>query len=166
MTPAEFIAAAQSFPVGSITVVSAPDLTTLTSFLNDTVKPAVETPSKTVLVFNSRATMFFTGRDFREDVNEGRIWEYMSLLIEGSSVILVANEFDPDDRRQNRRPISRNIDVFLDLFRASSVEGLTLGYSRKHGITRELWPFITNIYFYDQGTDEIDLIKTQIPERP
>jgi hypothetical protein len=166
MTTADFINEALGFAIGKIVVVSGRDGEAVFQFLSLQVKPAIEGTGKAAFVYDSRSNMFFQGRDFRKDVNEARIWEFMSLMAEGSAVLLVSNEFDPADPKQNRTPASLEVDVMLDIFKSSQVDGLMMGYSRRYGITRELFPFISKVYFYDIPMANITFIKDQVPERP
>ena len=57
-------------------------------------------------------------------------------------------------------------DVVRDLFSAGSVNEVYDAQSRKYGITRELYPFLSKIYFYDTDGGSVTFIKDNVPERP
>lgn len=94
------------------------------------------------------------------------MYEHASLVM-GDTVMLVANQFDPNDKRQNFLSSGIVVDTMLDLFDAMSVLSVRSSHSSRYGLVRELWPFVSRVYFYDVDDAQVSLIKPdQTPERP
>ena len=54
--------------------------------------------------------------------------------------------------------------VVQDLMSAGAVVDVPVAYSRRNGLVRELFAFISKIYYFDGG--EVKFIKDQVPIRP
>lgn len=168
MTEAEFLQESLSFDVGKITVVSGPDFDTVWTLINQ-AKDFIETnSSKLVLCYDSRGTTVYDHRDnpFRQNVEEGYVFEYISLLAaENDLVVLVANQFDRESRDQNREPKDVIIDTMLDLFHRSNIAAIP-GTASRRSIAREMFEFLSRVYYYDTRAFDITFIKTQEAVRP
>ena len=166
MTKEEFKTAALSFEVGKIIVVSGQDLDIVIAFLQE-VSDNTETETSNVsVVFDARSRITYPERWFETNSSEAKLWEQASINAKDSYTILVANEFDPNDIIQNPNPVSLTVDVVRDIFNAGKTADVPFSQSRRYGITRELYPFISKVYFYNTDTEEITYIKDNTPERP
>jgi hypothetical protein len=165
MTRVEFLNECLTFTPGQIVVVSSPDITLVTSLLEE-ARTAIEasTPNL-VLVYDSRKTILYSKRDQEENVTQAIIWEYISIMAEGNFVVLVANHFDPADTRHNPNPSGLEADVVLDLMNSARIRDLKYAYHSKYGI-REIYAFISKMYYFDHVADEVAFIKNQTPDRP
>jgi hypothetical protein len=165
MTRAEFINESLTFAPGQIVVVSGPDMLEVNTLLDD-ARAAIEmaTPNL-VLVYDSRYAIVYPKRDYQENVTQAIVWEYVSLIAEGNFVVLVANLFDPNDPSHNPQPTTMEADVVRDLMSNTRVRDLQYAYKSKYGI-REIFAFISKMYFYDSVGDEVYFIKNQKPDRP
>ena len=137
MTPAEFIDEAKSFRSGFIYTVSGPDIDEVMDLLY-LAKTAIETTGRDVVVYDFRCRPFGdpipggctvyaeegvppTRRWLGDKHIQSNLWESYSMLIQKLTddghpmVMLIGNEFDPDDRTQNASPISLTVDVVRDL---------------------------------------------------
>lgn len=90
---------------------------------------------------------------------DGIIFELISLWAQNSFVVLIAHEFDQNGPKAKTGNIIN--DVVLDL--ADPGYPLYNYYKHNYFWTRELFPYITKIYFYDTSKDEILFIKNQSP---
>lgn len=190
MTPAEFINTSKSFKSGYIYVVSGQDINFVMDLLYQS-KSAIQTTGKDAVVYDFRCRLFGdptqggcvayaddgvppTRRWLGDKHIQSILWESYSVLIqklsdEGSPlVMLVGNQFDPNDFHQNPSPISLNVDVIMDLMSPRNVPTVVAasGKSPTTGFTRELYQFITEIYFYDTNSDKVSFIKERIRQRP
>ncbi len=165
MTRAEFINECLTFAPGQIVVVSGPDISIVNALLED-ARTAIEasTPNL-VLVYDSRSSIVYSKRDYRENVTQAIVWEYVSLMAEGNFVVLVANLFDPANVSHNPNPTTVEVDVVRELISSTRVRDLPFAYNSKYGI-REIFAFISKMYYYDTTFDTVSFVKNQIPDRP
>lgn len=164
MTPAEFVAEAITFPIGKICVVSGPDYNAVQTLLENAATAIEMSTTHLALVYDSRATIIRPVL-YQQDVVDAQSWEYISLVAD-EMVVLVANQFDRMNEKQNSHPISMEYDVVRDIVSAGSVANIWDSQSKKYGITRDLFPFITKLYYYDTRSGEIFFVKDSIPDRP
>lgn len=190
MTPPEFIEEAKSFKSGCIYVMSGPDIDAVINLLY-LARTAIQTTGRDAVVYDFRCrplgdpvpggcTVYAdegippTRRWLGDKYVQSLLWENYSLLIqkltdEGNPMImLIGNTFDPDDRIQNPSPISVPIDVIRDLMNLRNVSTVVsaFGHAPLTGFTRELYQFITGIYFYDTQASEVNFIKERLRQRP
>lgn len=166
MTRSEFVTESLSFPPGKIIVVSGQNFSMVNSLLVDAMTAIEGATSNLALVYDSRSSLIYDRRDFQSNVLQARVWEYMAIMAEGQFILLVANQFDPADKTQNPTPRGIIPDVVSDLMYNFRVRNLDYAYESKYGMTRELYAFVTHLYFYDTNLDEVTFIKHQTPDRP
>jgi hypothetical protein len=97
-------------------------------------------------------------RGYEHDVEEARLFEFVKVVSE-EFIVLVGNEFDRDDVSQNSKKRSVEIDVVLDIMDPYKVRQIGRSYSRNIGTTRELWPFLDRLYWFDVVTDQVTFVK-------
>lgn len=172
MTPADFVLQSLSFQPGEIVVVSGQDIDTVRALLQD-CRAAIETSTPNiVMVVDSRQTTTYDTRasstaSVYADVEQALVWEYMALLAENSFIVLVANEFNPQDKNHNPSPTVPIVDVVRDLMSNRRVMDLPFAYNSKYGAgTRELFQFVRRIFWYDIPALEVQQAKDQVPDRP
>ena len=177
MTPAEFITQAQTFAPGYVYVVSGADFNAVNDLLLQSQSAIEGSTPNLCLVYDSRATIT-ADIFYQKNIVDALTWEYISVVSEGF-VVLVANQFDPLDPRQNPHPIDIVADCVRDIMFCGQVNKLPPGgasfsgfsgyydsQSRKYGMTRDLFPFIKQLFFYDTRGATVTLIRDSIPERP
>ena len=167
MNRAEFVAQSVSFEPMKMVVVSGPDQAATLSMLDDAAAAIEAATANVALVYDSRARIVYPYRwPEGQHVNEAVLWEYQAVVSQPNIVILVANEFDANDRKQNPSPVNVVVDVVMDLFEARRTRAIPASSSRHYGICRELFPFIGKVYYYNAALDDVQFVKDQIPERP
>lgn len=175
MTPAEFVTQSLGFVPGYIYVVSGPDFNAVNDLLLQAQVAIEGSTPNLCLVYDSRATIT-TQVFYQKNIVDALTWEYIS-VVSDNFVVLVANQFDNLDPRQNPHPIDLTADVVRDIMFAGQVNKYplagTAGFSgyydaqnRKYGIARDLFPFIRQLYFYDTRGSTVTFIRDSIPERP
>lgn len=101
-------------------------------------------------------------------------FEFMSLNNQ-DSVMPVGNAFDRRNLFQNidykgtEETISKDrldIDVVIDLLRNMNVQAIQDTADVRYGDVRQVFAYISKVYYYDDVNDEVLSIKTQIPFRP
>lgn len=155
-------------------VVSGADEATVENLLL-AAESAIE-PGKPAMVLNSRGTIGFPQRYFTSPAAQyvmtpisdeaARLRELDVLLADGAIVLLVANQFDRGDPIQNPHPRNVIIDTCLDVFRREQVQDIPFSNHRAWVPTREIFPYITKLFYYDTSAGTIEFIKDQIPTRP
>jgi hypothetical protein len=162
MTTAEFVALAPSFPARGAVVVSGADIDAVLQLLNDAAAEIESSTSYVALVYDAKATVFYGDtRNPNSDVAQGVLWEYVTAAAKDVAIVLVANEFDPSNPTKNPYKVSTKIDVLIDLydqFRVSS------SHSRLYAAPRELFPFMTKVFYYNTGTGEVTFLKDHNPD--
>lgn len=81
-------------------------------------------------------------------------------------VVLISNQFDLTDPKQNPFPADIDIDVVRDLLNLRNIENIPNAYNLNDGRYREIFGYISKLYYFDTRAGEITFIKNQIPERP
>jgi hypothetical protein len=157
MTRSEFIEEAKTFSPGIMVIVSGKRSDDVKALLEE-ARTAIESVSKQALVYDSRDTMIYSQRGDQEDVEEGMLFEFVKVISDGF-IVLVGNEFDRDDTSQNSKKRTVEIDVVLDIMDPFKVTGIPRAYSRNIGTTREIWPFMDKLYWFDVDTDEVTFVK-------
>lgn len=95
-----------------------------------------------------------------------RPYNFEFLVIDNPhSVILASNQFDRESFAQNPHPADIQIDVIIDLLNVSNVNTIPDEEWSRYGFVREIFGYISFVYYYDTRLDEITFVKTQIPER-
>lgn len=98
-------------------------------------------------------------------------FEYLALTYRSAGpepkVVLIGNQFDRESISQNPHPVNIDIDVVIDLINITNVR-LTpkSGSLFFDGSVREVFSYISKVYYYDTRTQEIIFVKSQIPQRP
>lgn len=97
-------------------------------------------------------------------------YEYYSVTYRASGplpkVILVSNRFDREDPNQNIANKNVDIDVVMDLLNIKNVANVHDSFRLSDGRYREIFGYISKLYYFDTRNDDITFIKNQIPERP
>lgn len=153
---------------GTTVTISGENMANVVLVTFDGAAASIVSTSETSVVVQTPAKLADGGVNIDVITGEGQavLYEHSSLTL-GDFVILVGNQFDPDDKRQNFLGSGLIVDVMLDLFAATSVLGIKSSNSQRYGFTRELWPFVSKVYFFDVDGDDITLVKAdQTPERP
>lgn len=81
-------------------------------------------------------------------------------------VVLVSNQFDREDLEQNPVPRSIDIDVVIDLLNLRNVENIPMSHNLNYGHCRELFSYISKLYYFDDESGTVTFVKDQIPQRP
>ena len=157
MTRNEFIEETKTFSPGTMVIVSGKRSDDVRVLLEE-ARVAIESVSKQALVYDSRDTVVYPERGYEHDVEEARLFEFVKVVSE-EFIVLVGNEFDRDDVSQNSKKRSVEIDVVLDIMDPYKVRQIGRSYSRNIGTTRELWPFIDRLYWFDVVTDQVTFVK-------
>jgi hypothetical protein len=176
MTPAEFVVEALTFKLGELVVVSGPDAGQLAALLSG-AQAARASSGLSAIVLNSRDTDKYERRLYRScdatihglcaamsGSDEAVIWESKAKLAAGSDVLLISNEFDAGDRAVNLTNRGLSVDVVVDLMELYNVRIVLFPHSRKYPGKRELYPFVSRIYYYDGSA--VTFIKSRLPEVP
>lgn len=163
MTPAQFIAnEVPTFQPGQIIVVSGTDLAKIYTLLFN-ARDAIRTAGGHCLdPLDTRETIRYPS-----DTSD-RAFKFELLSIDNQgNVILVGNQFDRANFYQNPHPVDVLVDVVRDLLNVDNVEFFPdQSFSINNAGVRELFGFISKIYYYDTTLNDITFLKTQIPERP
>lgn len=178
MTPAEFLSEASTFARGSFVIVSGNDEERIGVLLSG-AQAIIEGAGIPALLYDSRdterqAVPMYLGCDakFEEDGCErpshqvGIPWESKVLLASGSMVTLVGNLFDDVTPRSNPWGTGMPADSVIDILEWYNVGYILDAFSEKYGNARNLFPFITKLYWYDGPSDEITHVKDQEAEIP
>ena len=82
-------------------------------------------------------------------------------------VVLIGNQFDREDPEQNPWQLAMDTDqVVMDLLFARNVFDVPDVRTRQYAeVARELFQYISKVYYYDSIAGEVTFIKDQIPER-
>lgn len=81
-------------------------------------------------------------------------------------VVLVGNQFDRESTSQNPKPVSIDIDVVIDLLNIQNVVTIpNSGSTWFDGSVREVFSYMSKVYYYDTRSGEITFVKNQTPER-
>jgi hypothetical protein len=171
MTPQEFVTQeALTFSEGEIVVVSTDSLEALFPILLQARDAIVADGKHCADPLDAAGLVRYSSDTADRAVN----FEFISLNA-GSTVVLVGNEFDRKSPWQNFDPISRQDEVSFERLRIATVFNLinTIGIKQipyvadiRDGNTRELFSFISRLYYFDSLTNEITFLKTQNPELP
>ena len=190
MTTTDFVTLSKSFKSGYIYVVSGQNIDLIMALLYQ-AQAAIQTTGRDAVVYDFRCrtigdpipggcTVYAdegvppTRRWLGDKYIQSNLWESYSLLIQKLSdeghplVMLIGNQFDPADHWQNPSPISLFVDVIMDLMspRNTTTVVSAAGKSSITGFTRELYQFITGIYFYDTQVGDVTFIKERTRQRP
>lgn len=163
MTPTEFATVeALKFNPGDIVVVSGADLAKIY-----------------IMLLNARDTIRGAGRGCKDPTDtralttypsdlQGRAFQFEFERLDNIStnVILVGNQFDRSDPFQNPWQVSVEIDTMIDIINERNVFATPSTADARYGDIRELFSFLSRVYFYDTDAEEVTFIKTQTPERP
>lgn len=163
MTPAEFATTeALNFNSGDIVVVSGADLAKIY-----------------IMMLNARDTIRGAGRGCKDPIDtralttypsdiQGRAFQFEFERLDNIStnVILVGNQFDRKNLFTNPNPVTIEIDTVIDILNERNIFATPSTADARYGTARELFSFLSRLYFYDTYTDEVTFIKTQTPERP
>ena len=164
MTPAEFIAnEVPNFQPGQIIVVSGADLATIYDLLFD-ARDALRGMSRLCLdPIDTRDTISYPS----DTAPRAFKFEYLAIANQGTNVVLVGNQFDPSNFYENPHPVDILVDVVRDLMNWNNVEFIPpRSTSLFYPATRELFQFISKIYYYDTTAGTVTFLKNQISERP
>jgi len=84
------------------------------------------------------------------------------------NVVLIGNEFDRESHVQNPFPVAIDIDTVIDLLNMRNMikDHPQAGSTFWGGDVRELFAYISKVYYYDTRAAEITFVKNQLPERP
>jgi len=85
------------------------------------------------------------------------VWELVTLWAQDNFVVLIGNEF------QAARQGVLASGVVVDLMEARTIPEKLV---TRRFWTRELFPFVKSVFYYDTDTEAVTFIKEQIPERP
>ena len=156
MTRNDFVDEAKGFPLGTLAIVSGKSADAVKALLEE-ARAAMELAGKPTLVYDSRDTVIYPDRGGVRDVEEARLFEFVK-VVSDDFVVLVGNEFDRDDPSQNSRKRTVEIDVAMDIMDPFKVRTIPRAYSRNIG-TRELWPFMNRLYWFDVDADTVTFVK-------
>lgn len=112
------------------------------------------------------------GDAFVVDVPDEVSFNYEFLAIQNRAggpsphVVLVGNQFDLSDIKQNPLPVDIYVDTVRDLLNIQNVGSVPQVMSNVYPLVRELFPYISKIYYYNSRANDITFVKNQIPERP
>ncbi len=163
MTQADFLTQSLTFIPGKIYVLSSQDITQCLSFLS-TVQTYIQGhTSNTCLIFRSDAEITYLSRFYETNTTEGKVWE-SEILTDTNFVILIAHQFDPNNSSQNHWNVDLGVDVTMNFIHPPI--NIPISNSRRYPTTRELFPFITSLYFFDINSNQITFIKNSSAERP
>jgi len=178
VTPAEFLSEASGFGRGSFVIVSGNDDERIGVLLSG-AQMVIESGGIPTLLYDSRDTELQTvpmylscDAKFEEDRCSrpshyvGMPWESKVLLASGSMVTLVGNFFDDETPRSNPWRSGIPADVVIDILEWYNVGYILDSFSKKYGNARNLFPFITKLYWYDGPSDDITHVKDQEAELP
>ena len=178
MTPNEFLSEASSFAPGSFVVVSGNDQPMIGVLLSG-AQAVIESGGLMTLLYDSRATEWrqvpeyqSCNAKFTEDgcdptyYQVGIPWESKVLLASGSMVTLVGNFFDTTSPWTNPWGFGLPADVVIDLLEWHNVRTILESGSKKYAGVRDLYPFVTKVYWYDGPSDQITYVKDQVAELP
>lgn len=147
-------------------LVSGPDFSATFAMLQ-AGQTAIETSTVNgALVYDARTTVTYTQRLWTINTVQAISWEYVKDIAQGEFVVLVANTFDINDPHQNPHPRSLHIDVVTDLMTVHNITDIVGATSKKYAGTREIYPWINRIYYYDSASDQVTFIKSQTPDQP
>lgn len=84
------------------------------------------------------------------------------------NVVLIGNEFDRENVSQNPFPVAIDIDTVIDLLNMRNMikDHPQAGSTFWGGEVRELFAYISKVYYYDTRSATITFVKNQLPERP
>jgi len=166
MTSAEFVLLCPNFPAGELIIVSGPNFSATYSMLQ-AGQTAIEgsTPNG-ALLYDARATVTYTQRLWTVDTVQALSWEYVKDIAQEGFVVLIANTFDVNDPHQNPTPRYLEMDVMIDLMTVHNITDIVGATSKKYAGVREIFPWLSKIYYYDPGTDTVTFIKDQTSEVP
>lgn len=156
MTPTELISESLTFVPGKIVVVSGSDLAMIFNLLLDARESIEANTSYQANVLDARALVKYPS----DEVERGIVFEYVAIS-SPNTIVLVANKFD----READSKHTLAIDVVMDLQNHRPVETIPDSGSKTFVGSRNLFPYISRIYFYDTDENEIAFIKTQTPIR-
>jgi len=190
MTISEFLDIAKTFKSGHIYAISGQDINEVMNLLY-LAETAIQSTGRQAVIYDFRCRPVSdpvkggcaeyadegtppTRRWLGDAPVQSLLWESYSLLVQRLSdagnpmVMLVGNTFDPEDRRQNPSPISLEIDVIMEWMSMRNLRTVIAanGKAPLSGSIRELFQFLTQIYFYDTNTFQVTFIKDQIRQRP
>jgi hypothetical protein len=150
------------FQNGNLIVVSGPTQAPLVSLLVDTRNAIIARAG------NASILSTFDLFEYPSDT-EPRSFQYEYEVISAArnhSVVLAGNLFDPSNPKQNPQPSILEFDVVRDMINNNNVETVPGASDRRNGGFREIFSFLSRIYFYEPISNEVTLIKTQIQARP
>jgi hypothetical protein len=155
------------FQHGQLIVVSGPDLAEIYDLLLDTRDEIISTSRNCLDPVDTRTVL-----QYPSDIEDRAIKFEFTVLANQDKVILVGNQFDRESQTQNPEPKDLEIDVVRDLLNGTNIRvipGLgdpSSALDSRYGFSRELFSYISRVYYFDTGTDEVFFVKTQIPFRP
>lgn len=183
MTPTEFILASLNFVPGKIYAVSGQDINKVMDLLYSAAEQ-LELSGVIVLVYDFRCRppgdltqggcktylpdgVYLPTRYHHVPETQSILWESHSILIQEltddgtPTIVLIGNEFDSTSRRMNPHPISIEVDVVRDIMSPFNVKGMMRARSNRFSETRELFPYLSEIFYYDTNTENVTLLKQQ-----
>ena len=144
MTPQEFIIDALTLKLGQLIVVSGPDMNALGILLSGT-QAVMASSGISADVYDAKGTEYFPARLYKscdakihnsEDCNlwpgeqEGIIWESKVLQALGSTILLVANQFDPSDPTENIWQFGFPTDEMIDILETWNIRRILFAAPR------------------------------------
>jgi hypothetical protein len=160
MSHDEFIAESLGFPPGKICVVSGPDLSKIFLLLMDARTAIINAGTYSATVVDAKALVTYPS-----DTSErGVSFEYVAIS-SPNTVVLVPNQFDREDDDTNTTNVTVEIDVVFDILSKKTVETIPESLSKTFPGIRNIFPFISRIYYYDTRAEDIAFVKTQTPIR-
>lgn len=160
MTPAYFInTECLTFQLGQLVVVSGADSDQIRIVLLQAQEKIVLSGKPCPDPFDTRTLVSYVA----PTTERAPKFEYEAIK---SQVTLIANQFDRGDRHQNPYPVDMEIDVIIDLLNVYNIRTINEATSHVNGGVRELFGYMSKVYWYDTEEDEIFFVKNQIPQRP
>lgn len=182
MTPAEFLLnEVPTFTEGDIVLIAGGDMgdafapapfdtATVWGLINQS-KQDITDAGGMCLSYDSAGKVLYQRRDTvfnrpdpASETNEGTeeavLFEYVWATAKDDFVVFVSHEFDRNDVTQNPNPKTIAIDTVLSLIGRQNVKALIGSMSRRTGL-RELFEFVTRIYYFDTETQTITFVKQQ-----
>lgn len=98
-------------------------------------------------------------------------FEYLALTYRAAGpepkVVLIGNQFDRESVSQNPHPVAIDIDVVIDLINIVNVTTVRNSGSLFYdGTVREVFSYLSKVYYYDTRAQEITFVKDHLPLRP
>jgi len=171
MTSSEFInTESASFEPGQMIIVSGSDLAAIYVMLIATRNAIVARSVPCLDPVDTQTVLRYS----TDTEDRGINFEFMSIS-NPDKVMLVGNEFDRTsvfeniDEAGRAETISKarlDIDVMLDLIRHMNVQSIPSTADIRYGDVRQVFAYISKVYYYDAENDSVLFIKDQIPFRP